>query len=371
MSDMLTHAAAQPFASARPLIGAGEVAVVAIGRNEGERMVRCIEAALGQVSGPGAVVYVDSGSTDGSLERADELGATAIELQPRDKFTAAKARNFGWSYVRRHLPDVRLIQFLDADCEIMPGWIETARGKLQEDPRVAGVAGVLCERFRDATIYNRLCDMEWQSPSGEALAVGGNAMYRVEALEEVGGFDPSLIAGEEPELCLRLREKGWKLWRLPVPMAVHDAAMTRFTQWWRRAVRFGYAQTEVTLLHRHSLKRIWARETRSTVAWAVGPPLLTAVAVLVLASTAGGWWWLLGLLPLELYDALFLKVYSSRRRAGAPAGDAALYAAAVTVAKIPQFIGLVRYLLNRLQGKGPRLIEYKSPPVAGAAEAGR
>ena len=36
-------------------------------------------------------------------------------------------------------------------------------------------------------------------------------LVRVEAFEAVGGFRPELIAGEEPELCMRLREKGWKI----------------------------------------------------------------------------------------------------------------------------------------------------------------
>jgi GT2 family glycosyltransferase len=336
------------------------VAIVAIGRNEGQRMVRCLGAAIAQIGNPLAVVYVDSGSTDGSLSRAAAMGVTTVELEPRGRFTAAMARNFGWGVVRNRMPEIGFIQFLDADCEMLPGWIEAALAKLESDPEVAGVAGILRERFPGATIYNKLCDMEWQAPAGETRAVGGNAMYRVKALSEIGGFNPSLIAGEEPEMCLRLRERGWRLWRLEVPMALHDAAMTRFSQWWRRAKRFGYAQTEVSRMHRSSPMRIWARDVRSTVFWAVGPPMAAVVASAGLAWSLGGWWWLLGLLPLELYDLLALKVYRSRRKAGATASDAALYAAAVTLAKVPQFLGLARYLAQDWSGGAPRLIEYKS-----------
>ena len=347
------------------------MAIVAIGRNEGERMVRCLETALEQVADSRAVIYVDSGSTDGSLERAAAMGVTAVDLQPRGQFTAARARNFGKGVAQNALPGLRYIQFLDADCEMMSGWIEAAVAGLNGDAQIAGVAGVLRERHPESTIYNRLCDMEWQSKPGAALAVGGNAMYRIEALEEVGGFDPTLIAGEEPELCLRLREKGWTLWRLDAPMAMHDAAMTHFGQWWRRAKRFGYAQTEVSLRHRHSPQRIWAREMRSTLLWALVPPLLSLAAVAVLAATIGGWWWLLGLLPLELYDILALKVYLARRRAGASRSDARIYATAVTLAKLPQFLGMVHYGWRRLRGGGPRLIEYKPAPVPAPGVAGR
>ncbi len=346
------------------------VGVVAIGRNEGERMVTCLRAALAQA--PNAVVYVDSGSTDGSLQRAREMGAIVVDLDLSTPFTAARARNAGLTELLRRRPEVEFVQFLDADCEMSPGWLAAAVAKLRGDDLLAGVAGRLRERFPEATIYNRLCDMEWQAPAGETRAVGGNAMLRVRALGQVGGYDPSLIAGEEPEMCVRLRERGWRLWRLEADMALHDAAMTRFSQWWRRAVRFGYAQAQVSQKHRHSTQRIWHRETRSTIAWGLGPPLLAAASVTILAIAFGGWWWLLGLLPLELYDLLALKVYLRARREDKTREDAALYAAAITLAKFPQFQGVLRFLLARLTGRGAGIMEYKRPeqPPVGEDRAG-
>ena len=50
----------------------------------------------------------------------------------------------------------------------------------------------------------------------------------------VGGFNPAVIAGEEPELCVRLRQAGWKIHRLDAEMTLHDAAMTSWRQWWKR-----------------------------------------------------------------------------------------------------------------------------------------
>lgn len=324
-------------------------------------MVRCLEAAFEQAPERRAVIYIDSGSTDGSLQRAAALGATALELDASVPFTAARARNLGLAHVHQYLPEVQLIQFLDADCELFAGWIDAAQAKLLDDQELAGVAGILRERYPEASLYNKLCDMEWQSPPGEARALGGNAMFRVAALAQVNGYDATLIAGEEPEMCVRLRQRGWRLWRLEAPMALHDAAMTRFGQWWKRSVRFGYAQAQVSGMHRDAPQRIWVRETRSTILWTLLPPALAVVATAALALTAGRWWWLLGLLPLVAYDALALKIYMARRRNGQGRPDAALYAAAAVVGKFPQFAGLLRYARSRLAGRPAPIIEYKAP----------
>jgi glycosyltransferase involved in cell wall biosynthesis len=66
--------------------------VVVIGRNEGERLVRCLQS-LAQFGAP--LVYVDSNSTDGSSEQAQRLGAHAVQLDLTQSFTAARARNLG------------------------------------------------------------------------------------------------------------------------------------------------------------------------------------------------------------------------------------------------------------------------------------
>ena len=344
--------------------GTAVVGVVAIGRNEGPRMVRCIESALRQTADPAAVVYVDSGSTDGSAEAARALGATVVDLDTSAGFTAARARNAGLAELKRRHPDVDLVQFVDADCEIVDGWVAAAQARLESDHRLAGVAGRRRERFPDATPYNKLCDLEWNTPVGPCDAVGGDALFRVAALDQVGGYDPSLIAGEEPEMCVRLREKGWTLFRLDAEMTLHDANMTRLGQWWRRAVRCGHAQAEVSALHATSPKRIWAKQTRSTLVWTLFPPAAAVALCALLAVTAGWPWWLLGLAPLGLYALLLAKVSLGRLRRGDSFATAVLYAANVTFAKFPQFGGALRYFRNRASGRRSTLIEYKG---AGAA----
>jgi hypothetical protein len=216
------------------------VGVVVIGRNEGERLRACLESLAGR-----RIVYVDSASTDGSVALARSLGAETVELDMSLPFSAARARNAGWKRLREADPDARWIQFVDGDCVVQGGWLEAGTAFLRDNPSYAAVSGRLRERFPERSLYNALCDLEWDAPVGDADAVGGIALYRLEAFEAVGGFDPTVVAGEEPELCLRLRKKGWKIRKLPDPMALHDADMKKFRQWWKRMVRGGYGGSDV------------------------------------------------------------------------------------------------------------------------------
>jgi GT2 family glycosyltransferase len=324
------------------------IGVVIIGRNEGERLKRCLRS----VSGAGAaVMYVDSGSTDGSVAAAKEAGAEVVELDLSAPFTAGRARNAGFERLRAASGGVDLVQFVDGDCELTPGWMEQGAGELQRQPEAAIVAGRVRERFRDASPYNKLCDIEWNGPVGDVSAVGGIMMARVSALQDVGGFDPSLIAGEEPELCLRLRRKGWRIRRLDMDMTLHDAAQTRFGQWWKRMVRSGYAYAEGFALHGGSPDRYCAREVLSIRFWGLVVPLLA----LVPAGWTKGW----SLVLLSGYVALAWRIARGQRAGGASPAEARLYAYFCVLGKFPQMVGQLKFWAGRLTGKRSKLIEYK------------
>ncbi|MGZ3387051.1 MAG: glycosyltransferase, partial [Isosphaeraceae bacterium] len=286
--------------------------VIAIGRNEGERLRLCLESVMGRGL---IIVYVDSGSADGSVELARSLGADVVELDLSRPFTAARARNEGFERLCQINPQVRFVQFIDGDCEVAEGWLEKAREVLEENLEVGVVCGRRRERFPERTVYNRLADLEWDTPVGEANAGGGDAMMRVEAVRKVGGYNPMIIAAEDDEVCLRIRREGWKVLRLDCEMTLHDMAMTRFGQWWKRAVRAGHAFTEGAAMHGAPPERHWVREARSISLWGLVVPLLA----FGLAWPTGG----ISLLLLATYPMLFLKTYRYYlARRGWPAKDA-------------------------------------------------
>ncbi len=330
----------QTRAEPTPTAATGVGAVI-IGRNEGPRLVACLASLVGTVD---RVVYVDSGSTDGSVAKAEAAGATVVALDLARPFTAARARNAGFAA----LGPVSYAQFVDGDCELRPDWIARARAFLDAHPEVAVACGRRRERFPEASVYNRLCDREWDTPIGEARACGGDALMRAEAFAAVGGFRESLIAGEEPELCLRLRGEGWKIQRLDAEMTRHDAAILRFGQWWRRTRRAGFAFAEGAALHGAPPERHWVRETRRALAWGLVLPAV-AVGVGLLVPP-------LGPLLLFAYPAQVVRMAAREGIGGRAAWESAFFG---VLGKFPEMLGVLEYWRGVLLGRRAKLIEYK------------
>lgn len=322
------------------------IAVIAIGRNEGDRLIACLDALQQSSVQPTRIIYVDSGSTDNSVAEAKARGAEVVLLDTSIPFTAARARNAGREALRSApLPDY--IQFIDGDCSIDPTWLQKARDFLQNHPQAAVVCGRRRERFPDASVYNRLCDIEWDTPIGKAKACGGDALMRTTALEEVGGYNPSLIAGEEPEMCVRMRAKGWEIWRIDAEMTLHDAAMTRFAQYWKRIRRSGHAYAEGAFMHGTAPEQHGVKGRNSALFWGLGLPGLT-----VLTTMTIGFW---GLLPLLLYP---LQVGRLAAKKGFTR-TAWEWASFLVVGKFAEAQGATGYTFGRLAGRRATLIEYK------------
>ena len=322
-----------------------DIGLVVIGRNEGARLVRCLEACARE---GGPVVYVDSGSTDGSPDAARRLGATVVALDMAIPFTAARARNEGFATLMRLHPGLARVQFLDGDCELASGWVATASTFLDAHPGIAAVCGRRLERFPDASLYNRLCDIEWNTPVGEARAFGGDVLIRAQALAAIGGYRDDLIAGEEPELCVRLRGAGWKIWRLEHDMTWHDAGMTRWTQWWRRNVRSGHAFAEGAFLHGAPPERHFVAETRRAMLWGALLPV-----ALLLATLA---WWPLAWLWLA-YPLQWLRVALRLRAAGQPIPWT--QSAFFLQGRFAEAAGALRFWWGRTMERRSAIIEYK------------
>lgn len=320
------------------------IGFVAIGRNEGERLGRCL-AALCAASD--RVVYVDSGSTDGSLALAASRGCETVALEKNLPFTAARARNAGFAKLTARWPDLVLVMFIDGDCEIAPGFAKRAAAALESDPHCGVVAGRVRERDRDASVYARICDMEWAAPPGEARAVGGIFMTRAAVFARVNGFDPAVIAAEDDEFCIRVRAAGFTIRRLPDDMCTHDAGMTRFSQWWRRAYRAGHAFAQVGAMH----KGYFAAERRRAYLWGLALPLGSLAAA---PFTKGA-----SLLALLLYPASLVRTRANLVKSGATGPDASLYAAFLTLSKFPNFLGIAEYWRKRVFARPVAIVEYK------------
>ncbi|NPD13870.1 glycosyltransferase family 2 protein [Xinfangfangia sp. D13-10-4-6] len=318
---------------------------VVIGRNEGQRLriaLASLRAGGGRVR---RVIYVDSGSTDGSQALAAAMGAEVVALDLTRPFTAARARNAGLAALAADPPD--FVQLMDGDCELDPGWIAAALQGFAAHSGAVVICGRRRERYPAASVYNRLCDREWNTPVGEALACGGDALMRWQALQAVGFYREDLIAGEEPELCQRLRRKGGQIWRIDAEMTLHDAAMTRFPQWWRRTKRAGYAFAEGAALHGAGPDRHWRREARRALIWGAGLPL--SVVALALIHPA--------FLLLALAWPLQVARLAWRLRHEGRAGREAAFF--TVLGKFPEAIGAIGFYLDRLRGRKRGLIEYK------------
>lgn len=324
------------------------IGIIVIGRNEGERLRRCLASVAGQAE---SVVYVDSGSEDGSVALAASMGATVVELDRTRPFTAARARNAGVEKLRAMDPDVDRVHFIDGDCELAPGWLERASVALDAESAVAVVCGRLRERHPEVSIYNRLCDSEWNIPVGYANTSGGNAMMRIEAFNAVGGFNPELIAGEEPDLCLRLRQRGHRVLRIDAEMGTHDANLTRFSQWWRRTVRAGHFYAEAYARHRGEPGHDFGRKVFRHFCWGMLLPLF----VLALLWPTRGF----SLLLLLGYLVSGWRSYRSARRRGMDRENARIDAFYSVLSKFALAYGQLRYWVMACLGRRSELIEYR------------
>lgn len=319
------------------------IAAIAIGRNEGQRLIDCLDSL--KANGIQRVIYIDSGSTDGSIDRALERGIEVLSLDMSIPFTAARARNAGLAALAESPPD--FVQMVDGDSQLLPSWIDKASAHLQKNAKLAIICGHCRERYPDASIFNRLCDREWRGPIGTIGACGGNFFARYATLMSVGCFDPNLIAGEEPDLCLRLRRAGWQIERLDTEMVLHDAAITRFSQFWRRARRAGHAFAEGQWRHRNGTEGHYRRETQRALLWGAVLPFAIALCLPIHPGFSA--------VLAAAYPAQVLRL-TAREGFTLLSVEGALL---LTISKLAEAQGVIGFHTGRLLRRRPSLIEYK------------
>jgi glycosyltransferase involved in cell wall biosynthesis len=329
----------------------GLVSIVVIGRNEGTRLGRCLESLAGMVREGFATetIYVDSGSTDGSVSIARGMGAAVIALAAQ-RPTAAMGRNAGWRAARGDI-----VLFLDGDTVLAPRFVAESLGEFG-DGKVAVVWGHRREISPSCSLYNRVLDLDWMYAPGWTEFCGGDALFRRHVLAGAGGFDETLMAGEEPELCRRILGMGYKILHVDRAMTGHDLAMTRFGQYWRRAARAGHAYAEVAERFRGTKNPFWLGETRRNRVRALG--LVGLVCVGAAWSVAARTFWPM-LAVIFLLSGLALRTAWKARWKSRDWMTLLLYGVHSQFQQIPIYWGQMRFRRDRRAGRRPGLVEYK------------
>jgi glycosyltransferase involved in cell wall biosynthesis len=336
------------------------ISIVVIGRNEGQRLARCLESVLrmpGFFERGTELIYVDSASKDGSPDLAARYGAHVIVLDAQ-RTTAAMGRNAGWRAAKGEY-----ILFLDGDTILHPCFVRAALEPMLFDRSIVAVWGHRREIHPEASIYNRILDLDWVYAPGIAEFCGGDVLMRRKALEEAGGYDSELIAGEEPELCRRMRALGHRILHIDHPMTGHDLQITRFGQYWKHAARAGHAFAEISARFRASEDKFWTSERRRNLARG-GFWMGSFALALVLSALR------LSILPLAMWLALLMilslrSAWKSRWKSP-QLGTRLLYGVHSHLQQIPICIGQLGYALDRKRGNKRALIEYKQPDRAQA-----
>jgi len=312
-------------------------AAVVIGRNEADKLSRALHSVL-PVASP--VVYVDSGSTDGSADIAAAMGVHVVRLSASKPFSVARARNEGFRHALAVSPDVEFVQFVDADSEMCPSWFEAAWAALEQDSRVAAAFGRLRERYPERSIFSRLYQAEFDAQFTQANACPGLSMVRTRALIETGGFIESMKGFEDTELSQTLRQTGWRVARVDAQMALHEARMGTYRQWWRRQIRSGFARGQERVLCRAPRVGSSVRQSWSIWLWGLLVPLVTLVTAV---KTHGA-----SLLLLTVYLLMIWRIRRRYLRLNPAFTSPGLYALSIMAGKVPEAIGLAQFQLSHV-----------------------
>ncbi|RXK85030.1 glycosyltransferase [Chlorobaculum sp. 24CR] len=348
-----------------------EIDCVLIGVNSAKTLGRCIESIRSGSYPPEKlrICYADGGSTDESIAVARRYdGVRVLALTPEYP-TPGLGRNAGW-----RSGSAPLVQFLDSDTIVDPEWFGKAVGRMR-DARFGAVIGFRRELHPERSIYNWIGDLEWNGPVGESDCFGGDVLLRREALETTGGYDETLVGGEDPELSRRVIRAGWKIERIDAVMTRHDLAMTTLKQYLKRAYRSGYGFAAVRAREARLGSPFWkadfrkiaikgggfiAAESLATVTLLSARPSVTSMLTATALCLAG--------VPLLFSPRLF-KVGKFMQENQLSRKEAKIYAWHCSAVVLPQLAGVIRFhagaLLNRpLKNKKSALKTGLSNPAA-------
>lgn len=318
----------------RPLIS-----FVIIGLNV-ERFIRgCVTSIYAQTlyNSDWEIIYVDSSSSDKTLELVREFNNITIVHLDDEKPNAAKARNAGWKIAKYNW-----VHFLDADSYLKPDWIGSIHREMQGKQILSGG---LVEREPHKNYFHEMADLDWQQSLGnisgntaaKSKSFGGNVMIKKEILLETGGFNEDLFAGEDSDLSYRIREKGYSIYFFPKIMASHDIQTGNMKSYTKRIFRTGIVYTSLAVKYMGKKEKLFLKEVVRLSANSIF--LISGILVLGLTEFT-----FTGL----LLTAIPLKIFARNIKKDRPISVSVKYNFHLLMCYIIQFMGSLRFMYDQL-----------------------
>jgi glycosyltransferase involved in cell wall biosynthesis len=211
------------------------VSVVIIGKDEEQNLGACIRSvrAMEYPAERLEIIYVDTGSSDRSVEIA--RGMQVIAVEEKSPFPSpGLARNRGMREARHDI-----IHFIDGDMTIARDYLKEAV-RLLDTGDIVCVIGDVRERNSEKSFLARVLNYPWSSrEAGFVDAPGGGGTFKKVALQTVGGYNPLILKGQETELGYRIHERGYKIYKIEHLMAVHNYGIARLYDLLSRSYRMG------------------------------------------------------------------------------------------------------------------------------------
>ncbi len=210
------------------------VVVIVLNWNGQHFLERCLSALRAQAFQDFAVVLVDNGSTDGSVDFVRERFPTVEVIANPENRGFAAANNQAIRATRSEF-----VATLNNDTEADPRWLEelvrvaerepqvgmcASKMLFADQPDVINSAGIAIDRAGIAWDWRggERDNPEEQEPMEVFGACAGAALYRRAMLEEIGLFDEDFFAYlEDVDLAWRAQWAGWQARFIPTARVLH------------------------------------------------------------------------------------------------------------------------------------------------------
>ena len=247
-----------------------KISVIVVGHNEAASLEACVRSLREQSAQNLEIVIV----SDGSSDRMGTVASRLVKEKLADRALATELRGGKSSGINLGigLSTGDVVVVADCDSSYERGAIENIVRPFQ-DRRIGAVCGDIVPRNGDGSLIARFQEIEYLftlsigKRIGAALdqvvcVSGAFGAFRREALESIGAFDVG--GGEDLDVTLRLRAKGWRVAFAPdavcytdVPSRLwvfirqrfrweRDAVWIRYRKHWRlmapRCERFSLAE---------------------------------------------------------------------------------------------------------------------------------